>query len=81
MRRARRLDLVEAFAGTAVGFALSWALTVWALPWWGLAPSAVDALGITALFTAASVARGYAVRRVFRRLEGLALRRRGGCDA
>ena len=81
MSRARRLDLVEAVAGTAVGFGLSWALTVWALPWWGLEPSAAEALGITALFTAASVARGYAVRRVFRRLEGLVLGRRGGCDA
>jgi len=63
----RRLDLTEAITSTAAGFAVSLALTFWALPIWGLTPSPADALGITALYTAASIARGYVVRRMFRR--------------
>ena len=64
----RRLDLLEAMASTALGFFVSLFITYAALPLWGLHPSPTDALGITALYTAASVARGYAVRRAFRAL-------------
>ena len=62
----RRLDAAEAVTSTAVGFAVSWVLTFAVLPLWGLHPSAGEALAITAVYTAASVARGYAVRRAFR---------------
>ena len=64
----RRLDATEAVTSTAVGFAVSWVLTFAVLPLWGLHPSAGEALAITAVYTAASVARGYAVRRVFRHI-------------
>lgn len=42
MSRARRLDLVEAVTGTAVGIVRSRALVVWALPWWGPALSELE---------------------------------------
>jgi hypothetical protein len=57
-------DALEAWAGAAVGLGVSAAL-VWALRaagWWDAHPAAV-----TAAFFAASVARGWAVRRAFRR--------------
>ena len=66
----RRLDATEAVTSTAVGFAVSWALTFAVLPLWGLHPSAGEAVAITAVYTAASVVRGYAVRRAFRALAG-----------
>jgi len=65
----RRIDAAEAVTSTAAGFAVSWALTFCALPLWGFQPSAGDALAITAVYTAASVARGYLVRRIFRRMQ------------
>lgn len=64
----RRIDMTEAATSTATGFAVSWLLTLYVLPLWGLHPSAHDALGITAVYTTASVVRAYAVRRAFRRL-------------
>ena len=64
----RRIDATEAVTSTAVGFAVSWVLTWAVLPLWGLHPSPGEALAITAVYTAASVARSYAVRRVFRSL-------------
>ena len=66
----RRLDATEAITSTAVGFAVSWLLTFAVLPLWGLHPSAGEAVAITAVYTAASVVRGYAVRRAFRALAG-----------
>lgn len=65
---AKALDAAEALTSTVAGFLVSLALTYWALPMWGLTPSLSASVGITALYTAASIARGYAVRRVFRRL-------------
>lgn len=65
---SRRMDAAEAITSTAVGFAVSMALTFWALPLWGFEPSPFDAMGITALYTGASIVRGYVVRRAFRRI-------------
>lgn len=59
-------DLTEAIAGTATGLLVSWCLTMWALPAWGYAPSPAAAGGITAMYTAASFARQWAVRAAFR---------------
>jgi len=64
------MTALEAFISTAIGFAVSWALTFHVLPLWGFAPSHGEALGITAVYTAASFLRGYAVRWAFRRVWG-----------
>jgi len=61
------MTAIETAISTALGFAVSWALTFWVLPLCGFAPSHSEALGITAVYTAASFARGYAVRAFFRR--------------
>lgn len=61
------MDVLEAFTSTAAGFAVSWVLTFWVLPLWGFAPSAGQALQITAVYTVASFLRSWAVRAAFRR--------------
>lgn len=61
------MSALESAISTAIGFCVSWALTFWALPLWGFAPHAGQAIGITALYTAASFLRGWAVRAAFRR--------------
>jgi len=64
------MTAIETAISTAIGFAVSWALTFWILPLWGFAPSHGQAIQITAVYTAASFARGYAVRAAFRRVWG-----------
>lgn len=69
-RPTAALDLGETVVSTAVGLLVSWALTYGALPLWGFAPDPRAAAEITAMFTAASMVRQYAVRRVFRHIDG-----------
>ena len=61
-------DAIEAAANAIVGFAVSWAATVWLLPLWGLHPSPGEGLGITGLFFCLSFTRAYVLRRIFRGL-------------
>lgn len=61
----RRMSAIEAVTSTSVGFAVSLALTFTVLPAFGYAVTAPHAWGITAIYTAASIIRGYAVRRAF----------------
>jgi hypothetical protein len=68
--QSRRRSLLEAAANTAVGYLISAIATLLILPAFGLAPSGADALGISAAFTALSLARAYALRRLFLRLWG-----------
>lgn len=63
--QSRRLSFIEAVASTSIGFGVSLALTFTVLPAFGYPVTAPDAWGITAVFTAASIARSYAVRRLF----------------
>jgi hypothetical protein len=53
---------LEAFTNAAIGLCVSYALTLW---WLGFNP--VQSATITAVFFAASFARGYAVRLIFKR--------------
>jgi hypothetical protein len=62
------MDFTETVVSTAIGLVVSWALTYAALPLWGFDPSAGDAVAITAMYTAASFIRQYAVRRAFRKI-------------
>ena len=63
--QSRRMSAVEALASTAIGFGVAWAATYTVLPLFGLRPNVPDTTAITAIFTAISLARGYAVRRLF----------------
>lgn len=61
--------MIEAATTTAIGFCVSWLLTWAVLPIWGFAPSPGASLQITAVYTAASFLRSWAVRAAFRRWE------------
>lgn len=61
----RAMSAVEATTGTVVGFGVSWVLTMTVLPAFGFDVSGGTALSITAIYTAASIVRGYIIRRAF----------------
>ena len=63
--QSRRMSALETAASTAIGFAVSWALTLLVLPMFGYAVTLGHSFGITAIYTGASIIRGYAVRRAF----------------
>ena len=61
------MDATEALTNATLGLIVSWAVTYWLLPLWGLHPSAATSLGITAMYFAISFARSWALRKLFRR--------------
>jgi len=67
MRQSRRMSLAEAAASTAIGYAVAVATNAAVLPAFGFAPSLGDSAAIGGIFTAVSLVRGYAVRRLFER--------------
>lgn len=63
--QSRRMSAVEAVVNVLVGYGISVALTAIVLPLFGYAVTAPDALGISAVFTVASLVRSYILRRAF----------------
>lgn len=61
------ISALEACVNALVGLIVSWAVTYWLLPLWGLSPSPADAAGITGLYFLVSFARSWAIREAFRR--------------
>ena len=59
---------IEAFTNAVIGLAVSWAVTFFALPLWGMEPSVADAGAITAMYFLLSFARSWVLREVFRRV-------------
>ena len=68
MSQSRRMSLIETVTSIAIGFAVSVVLTAVVMPAYGHAVTLGDNLQITGIFTVASIARGYLVRRAFVRL-------------
>lgn len=68
MSQSRAQSAIESAAGTAIGFAVSWAATPPILAAFGHTASAGQAFGITCIYTVLSLARGYIVRRAFNQL-------------
>ncbi|MFM2123702.1 MAG: hypothetical protein RL328_153 [Acidobacteriota bacterium] len=62
------MSATEAVANVAIGYGIAVAATAVILPAFGYRVTAQDALGISAAFTAVSLARSYLLRRVFNRL-------------
>lgn len=56
---------IETLTNTGSGAFISYALTLYVLPWWGFAPTYGEAFEITIVFLVASLLRGYAIRRMF----------------
>lgn len=63
--QSRRKSLVETITSTAIGFAVSLVLTAVIMPAFGYMTTWAHDFWITAIFTAASLVRGYCVRRAF----------------
>ena len=61
------ISAVEALTNAVVGLIVSWAVTYYALPLWGLTPSASASAGITAVYFAVSFTRAWIIRELFRR--------------
>ncbi len=71
--QSRRMSLIEAISNIVVGFGLAIATQMLMFPMFGLHASFVDNLALGSIFTGISIARSYALRRVFEafRVRGL----------
>jgi len=59
------MSLGEVCIGTAIGFVIAYLANAVVMPLFGHHVTAVENLGITVIFTAISLVRGYLVRRAF----------------
>lgn len=62
------LSAIEALCNAVIGLLVSWAVTFYALPLWGLEPTAGAAAGITGTYFVVSWTRSFVIREIFRRL-------------
>ncbi len=65
MIQSRRMSLLDAITNVVLGYALAVVTQIVVFPWFGLHPRLGDNLALGAIFTAISLIRGYAVRRLF----------------
>ena len=63
--QSRRMSAIEAIANVAVGYGVAVLAQLAIFPLFGIAVSLGDNLAIGAAFTVVSLARSYAVRRLF----------------
>ena len=68
MMQSRRMSLIEALSNVVIGYGVAVLTQIAVFPLFGLQVSLSDNLLIGALFTLVSVARSYAVRRMFERM-------------
>lgn len=67
MSQTRSKSLLETVTSTAIGFVVSLFLTAAVMPAFGYSTTWAHDFWITVIFTMASIARGYVVRRLFNR--------------
>ena len=67
--QSRRLSLIEAITNVVVGYVLAVATQIVVFPWFGIHPSLGENLALGLVFTATSLIRGYALRRLFAQLD------------
>jgi len=65
MSQSRLMSGVESVTNVAVGYGVAVGTQIVVFPWFGLEPSLSDTLVIGAIFTLVSIARSYALRRLF----------------
>ena len=65
MSQSRRMSAIETIASTAIGFGVSYLVSLTVLPLFGFAVSHAQNFSIVCIFTVASLLRGYFVRRFF----------------
>ena len=59
------MSLVEAIANVVVGYGIAVLTQLVVFPWFGLPARVGDALALGGIFTVMSIARGFALRRLF----------------
>lgn len=69
--QSKKESLIEACVNTGVGFLTTMALSYPIYWWFEIKINTAQMLGVTAVFTVVSIARGYVVRRWFNNLEGI----------
>jgi len=62
-----KISAAEALVNATLGLLVSWAVTFYGLPLFGLTPSASASAGITATYFIISFARAWIIRETFRR--------------
>ena len=65
MSQSRRMSMIEAVTNVLVGYGVAVLAQIAIFPLFGIAVSIGDNLAIGAAFTVVSLARSYAVRRLF----------------
>ena len=65
MKQSRRMSLFESLVNVAVGYGVAVATQIAVFPMCGLHASLTETLAIGAIFTVASIARSYVLRRTF----------------
>lgn len=78
MNQSRLASFYEACFNTAIGFVISFCMSVVVFPLFGFHPTLDQNFWITCIFTVTSVARGYLVRRHFNTLLQRAAQRLAG---
>ncbi len=68
MKQSRAMSLIEAVANIAVGYGVAILVQMLVLPAFGLYATVTQHVQIGAIFTLASIARGYVLRRLFEAL-------------
>lgn len=65
MEQTRKQSLIESVINTLIGFLITLVISPFVYDWFGHQFTFSQNLGITAIFTFTSIARGYIVRRGF----------------
>ena len=65
MKQSRLMSLIEAIANVVVGYGIAVLTQLVVFPWFGLPAHLDDALAIGGIYTGISLARGFALRRLF----------------
>lgn len=65
MKQSKFMSFVEAVANVVIGYGVAVATQLIVFPWFGLPAHLDDALAVGGVFTLVSVARGFALRRLF----------------
>ena len=78
MSQSRKGSLTEAVANVVAGYGVALLIQALLFPAFGLGVTTAQSLQIAAVFTLASIARSYVLRRLFTRLAGAAADHRDG---
>ena len=68
--QSKRQSLIESFVNVAIGYGVALMSQILIFPLFGIHIPLASNLAIGAIFTVISIARSYAVRRVFNRFHG-----------